>query len=95
MNFAEYTVKFPFDSHYERHVTNGLGRAQASLDHIFREKLQLEDKAPAVEGEAPAPIDLAAVAERAGAGALKDCYAQAGGDSAKLVELMQAAHAKR
>ena len=28
-------------------------------------------------------------------GALKDCYVQSGGDSAKLIELMQAEQAKQ
>eukprot|EP01052_Picozoa_sp_SAG31_P004420 SAG31_NODE_183_length_20987_cov_8.711078_4_plen_60_part_00 len=35
MNFAEYAVRRPFESHWEMYVTHRLGEAQASLDRMY------------------------------------------------------------
>ena len=106
MNFAEYAVRNPFESYWSAFVTQRLDMARASLDDIFKNGgrtgviLQMDEKsandaeqqAAASGGEARSLADLAATLP--GDSPIKDCYSKAGGDTSKLLELMQAEHAE-
>ena len=94
MNYAHYTINYPYESHWTNFMQQRLSAASGSLDSVFRERFGIEDAAAAtgeatgeVEAEA-APLDLPSGTE------LADAYHSANGDPDALLKLMQAGHEK-
>ena len=94
MNYAQYTINYPFESHWNKFVPHRLSAASNALESVFSERYGVEvgAAAPEEEGEDEdtSPLELPEL----GVAELADAYHSAAGDPDALLKLMQAGHAQ-
>ena len=90
MNYAQYTINYPFESHWSKFVPHRLAAASGALENVFRDRFGVDvaDTGEIQQGEDTSPPEL----PEPGVSELADAYHSAAGDPDALLKLMQAGH---
>lgn len=94
MNYAQYAINYPFESHWTKFVPHRLEAASGALENVYRERFGVEvggESGGVQRNEDTSPLDL----PEPGVAELADAYHSAAGDPDALLKLMQAGHASQ
>jgi hypothetical protein len=93
MNYAQYTINYPFESHWSKFVPHRLAAASGALDNVFRDRFGVDvaETGEIQQNEDTTPLEL----PEPGVAELADAYHSSAGDSDALLKLMQAGHASQ
>lgn len=90
MNYAQYAINYPFESHWSKFVPHRLAAASGALENVFRDRFGVDvaETGEVQQSEDTSPLEL----PEPGVAELADAYHDAAGDPDALLKLMQAGH---